>query len=457
MIISYLFLDSKLAYVALTSIWIFFVIALNFKYFLSLLVGGVASTMAMYTSIYDSLAQAANTFDSYMIQLLLAIIVAWIVDSLIWPNRSRGVFQLTLKTVYKDLSELFGGYLSENAAEKKNRRSLSISLITFSNLVNYVNRMQQEEKDKDFPIDMYMKIITFSRGIYIKIEVLEDLLLKDHMFLKNDKVEKNLSRIMTLISESFSVMSSVIGTDSPSEIKDKELKDQVESIHQIYREMHEVKDLDDEYYEDLHAFGAMLPVIDDITDKILRISEAINVFHNNQYSVMMAERLTHTKQVENKRKSSFLYIDQDGFRAGVKTVVIFLILMFGEVVIGLPGGGQVVFFAILFGVIPNLGQAFMKSRYGIIGVVLGITFCFISIMVISISPHFLIVISLYSLATFIAAYIASSSKDIAVSGLQAGLLFPFGLLLTTGPNLDISDAFTRFLALFSAVFIGLIV
>ncbi|MEM7009488.1 MAG: FUSC family protein, partial [Thermodesulfobacteriota bacterium] len=181
------------------------------------------------------------------------------------------------------------------------------------------------------------------------------------------------------------------------------------------------------------------------------------VFHNNQYSVMMAERLTHTKQVENKRKSSFLYIDQDGFRAGVKTVVIFLILMFGEVAIGLPGGGQVVFFAILFGVIPNLGQAFMKSRYGIIGVVLGITFCFISIMVISISPHFSIVIALYSLATFIAAYIASSSKDIAVSGLQAGLLFPFGLLLTTGPNLDISDAFTRFLALFSAVFIGLIV
>ena len=64
---------------------------------------------------------------------------------------------------------------------------------------------------------------------------------------------------------------------------------------------------------------------------------------------------------------------------------------------------------------------------------------------------------MYALGAFIAGFVASSSRDISAAGLQAGLLFPFGILLTTGPGLEISDAFTRFLALISAVFIGLIV
>ena len=457
LLITYLFFDSKLIYVLLMSVWIFLVVALLVKYFLAMLVSGVAATMVMYNSIYNSISYTTSLFEYYLVQLFLAMIVCYVIDELVWPNHSRRAFQITLSTVYNELSELFIGYTSDSKLAKKNHKSLSTKLITFSNLVTYVNRMSKEEKDKYFPIDEYLKIITFTRGIFIKTEVLEEFVLKEHLFIRDDRVLENVNQILAIISQSFCTISQSIGTNDIVELQDKELADSLSSLHEVYREMHEVEGREDEYYDDLHAFGAMLPVLDDITDKTRKIVESINIFHTDGYKDVMRSRLPHTHSVEKIRQKSFFNLDKQSYVAGMKTVVIFLILMFGEVVFGLPGGGQVVFFAILFGVIPNLGQAYMKSQYGIVGVCLGLLASFISLMILSISPHFLIVVLLYSLFTFVATYIASSSRDISVSGLQAGLLFPFGILLTTGPNLNIESALTRFLALFSAILIGLII
>ena len=457
LLITYLFFDSKLVYVLLMSVWIFLVVALLVKYFLAMLVSGVAATMVMYNSIYHSISFTTSLFEYYLIQLILALIVCYVIDELVWPSHSRKAFQITLSAVYEELSDLFSGYTSDSTLVKKNHKSLSTKLNTFSNLVTYVNRMSKEEKDKYFPIDEYLKIITFTRGIFIKTEVLEEFVLKEHLFIREDRVLENVNRILTITSQSFAKISQSIGTNDIVELQDKELTDSLSSLHEVYREMHEVEGREDEYYDDLHAFGAMLPVLDDITYKTRKIVESINIFHTDGYKEVMRSRLPHLHSVEKIRQKSIFNLDKQSYVAGIKTVVIFLILMYGEVILGLPGGGQVVFFAILFGVLPNLGQAYMKSKYGIVGVCLGLLASFISLLIVSISPHFLIVILIYSLCTFVATYYASSSRDISVAGLQAGLLFPFGILLTTGPNLDIESALTRFLALFSAILIGLIV
>lgn len=155
---------------------------------------------------------------------------------------------------------------------------MSVSLITFSNLVTYLYRMQREEGNKDFPIDQYMKIITFSRGIFIKTEVLEEFILKEHSFSKDEQVANNINQILKIMSQSFSILAQSIGTKNIVHIQNKELEDSISSLHEHYKTMHEVEDRDDEYYEDLYAFGAMLPVLDDISDKIKRIANAINFF-----------------------------------------------------------------------------------------------------------------------------------------------------------------------------------
>jgi hypothetical protein len=377
--VTYLFVDSKVLYLFLIGVWIFLCMTFVYTYFLPTLVSGIAATITVYAAVYISVSDATSTVENYILQLFIAVVVCWVIDGLVWPHMSRGSFQLTLKTVYEDFSELFSSYGQEKIVDRKNHQSISTSLITFSNLVTYINRMQKEEKNKEFPVDLYMKIITFSRGIFIKTEVLEGFILKEHSFTKDEEVKQNVNQIFTIISESFSVLAQSIGTKNVVNIEDKELENSISSLHELYRNRHELKGMEDEYYEDLLVFGAMLPVLDDISYKIKRITEAINIFHRNEYQKMMENRVTHINKTEKMKAISFFSINRETSIVAIKTVIIFMLLIFGEFVIGLPGGGQVAFYAILFGVIPNLGQEYMKSRYGILGILSGLVFGLISL------------------------------------------------------------------------------
>ena len=457
LIVTYLFIDSKVLYLLLSGVWVFFCMTFFYRYFLPTLLSGIAATLIIYTGVYESVSDATNMIENYIIQLLIAVVVCWVIDGLVWPHRSRGNFQLTLKTVYEEFSELFNSYAQDRSSDSKNHKSISTSLLTFSNLVTYVNRIQKEEKSKEFPIDLFMKIITFSRGIYIKTEVLEDFVLKKHSFMEDEEIKQNTNQIFTIVSERFSVLAQSIGTKNVVQFEDNKLEDSISSLHELYRNKHQMEGMEQEYYEDLLALGAMLPVLDDISKKITRITEAINIFHRNEYIKMLESRLPRTEKVEKIKASPFFNINKEASIVAIKTVVIFMLLLFGEFVAGLPGGGQVAFYAVLFGVIPNLGQEYMKSKYGILGIFSGLMFGLLSLIVVSQIQHFLIFLSLYSLGTFIAAYYATSSKDISFAGLQAGLVIPYSLLLSTGPQVDLDAAVTRCLALLSAAFIAAIV
>lgn len=454
--ITYLFIDSKILYLFLTAVWIILCMTFIFRFFLPTLLSGIAATITVYTSIYVSVSEATSTIESYIVQLFIAVVVCFVLDGLVWPHKSRGSFQLTLKTIYDDFSELFNSYSQTDINDRKTHHDISTSLSAFSNLSTYVKRMQTEERSADFPIDLYMKIIAFSRGIYIKTEVLEEFLLKDHSFISDDEVKQKVDEIFEIISECFSTISETIGTNNVVVIRKEELGNSIASLHELYKSRHEVEGMEEDYYEDLVAFGAMLPVLDDISNKISRISEAINIFHRNEYQKMLANRVNHTR-TQKISVASFFSFNKESSIVGIKTAVIFFLLVFGEFAIDLPGQGQVAFYAILFGVIPNLGQQYMKTRYGLLGIFTGLFFGLASLILVSQIQHFLLFLSLYSLGTFAAAYIASDSRDISFAGLQAGLVIPYTMLFNTGPQDDLDTAFTRCMALISAAFIAAIV
>lgn len=455
--LTYIFVDTKVLYLFLTGVWIFVCMTFVYKYFLPTLLSAIAATITVYASVYVSVSDATSTIESYIVQLFIAVVVCWIIDGVVWPHRSRGSFQLTLKTVYEDLSELFNRYTEASIIDRKSHNDIDTSLTTFTNMATFAKMMQSEEGSPDFPIDLYMKIVTFSRGIFVKTEVLEEFVLKEHTFEQDEEIRQKINHILILISESFLTLSKSIGTNNIVELKIKDLQDSISSVHELYKKKHEVEGMDDQYYEDLLALGAMLPVLDDILEKIKRITESINIFHRNDYQKMMESRVTHLKETEKMKAGSFFSFNKETSIVGIKTVVIFLLLVFGEFAIGLPGQGQVAFYAILFGVIPNLGQQYMKSKYGILGIFSGLLFGLLTLIIVSQIQHFPIFLALYSLGTFTAAYIASDSQDISFAGLQAGLVIPYSMLFSTGPQDDLDTAFTRCMALISAAFIAAIV
>ncbi len=411
-----------------------------------------------YMGINESLTVATVTAKNFVLQMVLAVIVCWIVDDYIWPHRSRKTFDLTLSTIFSELGNLYENYTSEDISTRYNHHSISTAFVTFSGLMNVLKRVESEEgKNNYFPDGAYIKIITFTRGIFVKTEVLEEYVLKKHVFLSDESVSSELNKILHNFSERLTELSNAVSENRAARLKSDDIESSINSLHSVYRSMHEVKGEEPQYYEDLLAFGAMLPVLDDVSLKLSKIEKFYNLIERNEYRELMELRVTHAPKVEEMKTKPFFQFNDETVKVGIRTVIIFWLLLLGQATINLPGGALVSFYAILFGIIPNLGQAFMKSWYGIGGIVSGILYGLVALAIISVATHFIILILLFCIGFFLASYATTSPRDISAAGLQAGLVIPYALLYTTGPQVDLDAALTRFLALLSAAFVGLIV
>jgi len=456
--ITYLFLESKVLYLILMSLVLFLCMTFIKKYFLAVLLTGVLIAITTYMGINESLIVATVTAKNFVLQMVLAVIVCWIVDDYIWPHRSRKTFDLTLSTIFSELGNLYENYTSEDLNTRYNHHSISTAFVTFSGLMNILKRVESEEgENNSFPIGAYIKIITFARGVFIKTEVLEEYVLKKHAFLSDEQVYSELNTILLNFSERLKELSEAVSENRAARLKGEDIESSINSLHERYRRKHEVKGEEAQYYEDLLAFGAMLPVLDEVSLKLSKIEKFYNIIEKNQYRDIIELRVTHTPEVEELKTKPFFQFNDETIKVAIRTVIIFWLLLLGQVTIGLPGGALVSFYAILFGIIPNLGQAFMKSWYGIAGIISGILYGLVALVVISIATHFTILILLFCIGFFLASFVTTSPRDISAAGLQAGLVIPYALLYSTGPQVDLDAAVTRFLALLSAAFIGLIV
>lgn len=458
LVISYLFLESEVLYLILMSLVLFLCMTFIKKYFLAVLLTGVLIAITTYMAINESLTVATDTAKNFVVQMIVAVIVCWIVDDYIWPHRSRKTFDLTLSTIFSELGNLYKNYTSEDTEKRYNHHCISTAFVTFSGLMNLLKRVESEEgRNNYFPDGAYIKIITFARGVFVKTEVLEEFVLKKHAFLDDAKVQSKLNEILSNFSERLLELSKAVSENRAARLKSQDIESSINSLHETYRMMHEVKGEETGYYEDLLAFGAMLPVLDDVSLKLSKIKKFFNIIEKNEYKDMLELRVTHTPKVQEMKTKPFFQFTDETVKVAIRTVIIFWLLLLGQVTIGLPGGALVSFYAILFGIIPNLGQAFMKSWYGIAGIVSGILYGLAALAIVSVVTHFPILILLFIIGFFISSFATTSPRDISAAGLQAGLVIPYALLYTTGPQVDLDAALTRFLALLSAAFVGLIV
>jgi hypothetical protein len=150
-------------------------------------------------------------------------------------------------------------------------------------------------------------------------------------------------------------------------------------------------------------------------------------------------------------------ITRDSARQSVKSVIVIMLLLFGEIIFKLPGGYQASFYGVLFGSIPNTGQAHLRGKLAIVGVGAGLLYGITGLFVISLIPHFPLLMLIFALGTFVSAYVASGSQRVAFSGLQAGLMLPYVFLSSPGPEISLSLATMRMFALLMASSIGLLV
>ena len=225
----------------------------------------------------------------------------------------------------------------------------------------------------------------------------------------------------------------------------------------VYDELHSVEGRDYDYFEDLMALGALLPLLEDIESLLNKTSDTLNIISSGEYEQMLHERVTRTPEVEKAREQKSAFMTRQQAQQALKTVIIIFLLLLGEMFLDLPGGTQASFYGVLFGSMPNLGQAHMKGKFAIIGVIIGLMYGLLGLWLVSVVAHFPIMLLLFILGFFVAAYLASGRQTIAAAAFQAGLMMPYVLLIDSGPELALSTAKMRFLALLMATSIGLLV
>jgi len=151
-------------------------------------------------------------------------------------------------------------------------------------------------------------------------------------------------------------------------------------------------------------------------------------------------------------------VDVHSVRAGVKLVLILLLLLVEERGLGFPGGSQVAFFATFFASTGNLGRQNKTDLVGLAGLLGGFLFGVVAAFLTSRLPEFPLLLALVFLGEFVANLAYQRLPRYGAAGLQAGLALPFTYLATTGPEWgSFSSATTRFWGLVVAGFSAVVV
>ena len=455
--IVYYFLDSKPLYLILAAVWIFFCITFIGKYLIASVLSAILAAMTMFVAISGTVSETTAAVQNYIVQLFIAVTVSWLVDEIIWPHRSKEALYLTLSAVYKDYSSRFRSYIRAEGRGVQVQKFDSASVDIFNNLVNLVRRTEREARGEEFHAEPYLMLVAYAKSMYIKLDVLGGFMSEEHRCLEDKVVSESLNDFFALLSEGFGKLADAIQDNRSAAPYVSELDTRIADLKELYENMHSVEGKDRDYFEDLLALGAMLPLLEDTATLLRKAFQVWNVIYNRGYDKLARERVTRSPGVERIKSARPPYITKEEAHQSIKTVIVIMLLLLGELIFKLPGGYQASFYGVLFGSIPNTGQAHLRGKLAIIGVVAGLLYGIVGLYIVTLIPHFLLLILIYVLGTFVSAYVASGSQKIAFSGLQAGLMLPYVFFTTMGPQINLNLAIMRFFALLMASAIGLLV
>jgi len=445
-VISNIFYDIRIIYLLIMCSCLFLCTTLVNVATFGALVGSILVGVIMFITVFESVEASNHMFYIYITQLTLAFIVSSLVDKLIFPSRSidklNKAFYLSFDTLSKTFHDL------NDIPHVNNSTDRMYALGLFDQINTFIKQSINEKRSEDFHGNLYIKLSALLRDVYVKSELINTNLTTGGQFLLNETISNSIQYLNETISSKFNEIKKNVQSAEHIEILDKTAWTVVENLEQKYTELHNLKDQDLSYYKSLLSVGSILEIYRTTLIKLNKIIELSNLIANpKQYKTRIQSRLPRNVQVEKIKTITQTLFDKKTLKQSSKIIIIFLILLVGELYFDFPGQYQVAFYGILFGLLPNIGQSHHKTKLGIIGVILGLLFGIFGNFIIFHIHSFIILCLLYFLATFIFSYVASGSAKYDFIGLQAGLMIPFSLLY----NLDAASTRVEALIISSAV------
>jgi len=464
LLITYLFFDSNILYMVLMSLWIFFCIVLFKRLFLGSVFGGILTCIILFTAIFVSDLNVTDFTKDYLKQLFLAAVVASLIDRLVFPANTHKTLHITMSGVFSDFADRFHRLSKKEQLDSSSTddRSGSLSLSTFGHLLDLITRTSQEQKNFVFPVDAFVKMVAHCKDVYRRLELLENTILNGVSLKLDESSSAKLTLIFEEINNSFQSMSRAILTHNTVSDVDSALKRSTETLEHSFISLLDEKGMDEDYHTEITQYGGVIRLIKATIADLEKIITYFNSVQNVEaYTIQTNRKLPRTQDVEREKAKKRYEITNENIKQGIRTLIIIFFLLFVMFIFktffGIPADTQVAFYAVFFGIIPNLGQFQLKSKTGTFGIIFGLLYGLIGLLLVSLIQHFLIVLLLFALGYFLAAYISSGTDRLAYGGLQAGLMMPFVFLINNGPLVNLDSAFQRFAALVIVSFIALIV
>ena len=426
-------------YLALMLTWLFAIMLLLGRYPLGAILGGIIAAIILFTSIFVSRAIVWDLSVHFFSLVLVAVTISVAVDHLLWPPHRRTLFLDVLGSIYETLGTGFGRLPESDADDSAALRAL----LRLHELAHVIQSYHGGGPDRGHPP---MQLVMHSSALILHLEF-QKREWDSVGQAASDEDRALAARLLDGIGTQCRRLGEAALTRVPAPPIEPWLTEFATDTVEELPETRQAPDLERPAWVRSWSTPPALPML---ARTIIRLGEATEAY--NRVLALLGNQGFTARAMRPP-----IAIDSQALKRSAKTVLIVVLLILGQDWLDLPGQTMVAFYAIVFGVVANLGQAFTKTVEGLTGILAGLLFAMVCIAIVAALPSFTLFLGLMFLGVFGAGYLALQPGPLAFGALQAGLVLPFAALAYDGPEWTLADAETRALALVVAGCVSLLV
>ena len=432
-------------YLTLTLLWIFICVLFSNWFPLPATMGAMVAAIGIFVNFHGTVGGTLNYYLSYGLNYLVAGFSVVVVQTLLWPLNTRQVFLRALAEVYAHLE----GRCRQAAARIRSGEAPVVDAsphewAPFRPLRQLLAPELRRARDTSNP---FARMILVCRSLNLRLWFFNQVIAPGVPAALPVAARQALASLLDRCAGHLHALFE--GAANRQEVPPVNA-DLLEDVVSTGRDAGQAPVTGEDV---LLARGIHQAVLHLVVHDLQTVTTSHNALLTSLRRGLAGELVTLQPVVTDTP-----LIDETSLHSATKLVLMIVLLLVGEVVLGLPGGAQVAFFATFFASTGNLGRQNKTDLVGLAGLLAGFAYGVIAAIITSHVPEFPLLLALVLLGEYLAALAFQTLPRYGVAGFQAGLALPFAYLATAGPEWgSFTTVETRFAGLVVAGFTAIVI
>jgi uncharacterized membrane protein YccC len=434
--------DAPAAYLLCSLLWLFLWMAFLPALPLAHSLGGILIAMIPFTFALGSMG-IHDLLLAFWLQCSLAFVVSIGLDQLLWPAKPEDAY-------FESLAMLLDSFADDvdliDTPRATGPRAKNAHLTEVRAIARLANLSQGTHVGESAAM---LRLNLACRMIWERIQLGEQFVLRSHRDDPPDAESVQILSIIARLARHYRAVSRAALAQQPAPPVDAETEAASRDlIHRL-----RAAETDPE---------ARPTAMDHTAARVLLLERGLEshtqvVDAYNEVLATLASRRNLRLDIAAVFKQMLSPPSVAALQSAGRLVIIVLCLFIAVVYLHFPGGSLVAFYGITFGLTSNIGQLYMRGRSGVVGVLAGIAMGFAGVLIVTHSPYFPVLLGVFAIVMFIAAYASTAPDPIGFAGMQAALITPYVFLTYEGPLWTVENAMTRVAALMVAAVIAMVI